>query len=202
MKVRLALLLLGVVVILSGCLFQNIPRAEFNPTPSSGYPPLFVHFDASASRSPNGPILSYDWDFDDGEESSGVTVDHTFAEKGIYSVTLTVTDSEGEVGTLWRNVQALNRAPVADFTWQPYKPTKDSPARFNASASYDPDGYITEWIWSFGDGTSDTGEYVEHLFEPQPYAPYNVRLTVIDDDGDSHFITRQVQVLGCADCGG
>jgi len=199
MKVRLALLLLGVVVVLIGCLFQSIPRAEFNPTPSSGYPPLFVHFDASASRSPNGPILSYDWDFDDGEESSGVTVDHTFAEKGIYSVTLTVTDSEGEVGTLWRNVQALSLPPVADFDHWPYLPTKQIPVEFDASESYDPDGEIMEWIWSFGDGTSDWGEITEHLFTTA--GTYTVLLTVIDDDGATGSAKKDVEVSGGGCCG-
>ena len=200
MKVRLALVLLGVVVVLTGCLFQSIPRAEFTPTPSSGYPPLAVHFDASASRSPNGPIVSYDWDFDDGEESSGVTVDHTFTEKGIYRVALNVTDSEGEVGTLWRNVQALSLPPVAYFTIEPYLPTKQTSVEFDASDSHDPDGVIVEWIWSFGDGTSGWGEFTEHLF-PTAGITYSVTLTVIDDDNVSSAITKPVRVVGCEGCG-
>jgi len=199
MRTVLILLLLGGLNIMTGCLFQSIPRAEFTPTPASGYPPLFVHFDASASRSPNGPILSYDWDFDDGEESSGVTVDHTFAEKGIYSVTLTVTDSEGEVGTLWRNVQALSLPPVADFDHWPYLPTKQTPVDFDARDSYDPDGEIVEWIWSFGDGTSGWGEITEHLF-PTAGITYSVTLTVIDDDNVSNSITKPVRVGGCEGC--
>jgi len=201
MRVRLALLLLGVVVALTGCLFQNIPRAEFTPIPSSGYPPLAVHFDASASRSPNGPILSYDWDFDDGEEAIGVTVDHTFTEKGIYRVTLTVTDSEGKVGTLWRNIQALSLPPVANFDYWPYLPTKQTPVDFDASESYDPDGEIVEWIWSFGDGTSGWGEITEHLFSTAGIT-YSVTLTVIDDDNVSCAITKPVRVVGCEGCGG
>jgi len=50
-----------------------------------------VNFDASNS-SDNVGITSYEWDFDDGTTANGETVTHKFDEKGIYEVTLTVTD--------------------------------------------------------------------------------------------------------------
>jgi len=200
MKVRLALLLLGVVVILSGCLFQNIPRAEFTSTPSSGYPPLEVDFDASASSSPNGPIVSYAWAFGDGETDTGVEVPHTFYEKGVYSVTLTVTDSAGKVGSRTRNVQALNYAPEAKFEYMIHRVTMETEVWFDASESSDPDGYIADYIWDFGDGTviSTSEDYIEHTFLPDGRTEYQVRLTVVDEDGDSDPYTQTIDI-GC--CG-
>ena len=41
-------------------------------------------------------IVAREWDFGDGEKMEGQSVTHTYAEDGIYTVTLTVTDSEGE----------------------------------------------------------------------------------------------------------
>lgn len=189
---------------LSGCLFSNLPRAEFAFSPQSGPPPLAVHFDASPSASPNGIIVSYDWDFGDGTTASGKTVDHTFTEKGIYRVTLTVTDSDGKVGTIYHNVQVLSLRPHADFTYSPYMTPTGQPVYFDASDSYDPDGEIVEYLWDFGDGTTDQGEYVDHIYTSAGGSgtSYPVKLTVIDDDGMQGSITKYVQVVGCDSCGG
>ena len=202
MKIRLffALCLLFCLAALFGCVLQTDPLAEFSAEPSSGYPPLDVHFDAGPSRSPNGPILSYDWDFDDGETDSGEEVDHTFADKGIYRVTLIVTDSEGKVGTRYKNVQALSLPPVALFDYWPRSPVKNYPVEFKATGSYDPDGEIVEYVWSFGDGESAWGEVVEHLFQTANRT-YPVTLTVIDDDNVSNSTTKSVRVFGCEGCG-
>jgi hypothetical protein len=59
-------------------------------------------------------------------------------------------------------------------------------AIFNASASYDPDGSITNYQWNFGDETSGTGALVEHIYSScnwngTGYDPFIVGLTVTDD---------------------
>jgi len=199
--VAIAVLLCGFAVV-TGCLFVGGLQAQFTATPKSGYPPLEVTFNASASSSSNGVIITYKWDFDaDGEtDASGVTTQYTFNTKGLYPVTLTVTDSTGEAATIAHNVQALSLPPVASFDYWPYLPTKDIVVTFDASDSHDPDGEIVSYIWSFGDGTSSEGEYVEHLF-PQAGIQYTVRLTVIDENGVSKWVEKRVQVIGCDTCG-
>ncbi|MEE9237517.1 MAG: PKD domain-containing protein, partial [Thermoplasmata archaeon] len=57
-----------------------------------------VTFDGSAS-SDNVGVTNYTWDFDDGILGYGAAPTHTFAEPGEYTVTLTVTDAAGNVGT-------------------------------------------------------------------------------------------------------
>ncbi len=52
-------------------------------------------FDASSSLDPNGSIASYAWDFGDGSTGSGVSVSHTFAQDGAFTVRVTVTDGDG-----------------------------------------------------------------------------------------------------------
>lgn len=54
-----------------------------------------VTFDGSGSYDPDGTITSYDWDFGDGNNASGMIVTHTYASTGNYTATLTVTDNGG-----------------------------------------------------------------------------------------------------------
>ncbi len=55
-----------------------------------------VAFNALASSDPDGQVVSYEWDFGDGEKANGVIVDHIFKNLGEYSVKLKVTDDKGE----------------------------------------------------------------------------------------------------------
>lgn len=52
-------------------------------------------FDASGSYDPDGDILSYYWDFGDGNKAEGIKVKHTYNQLGTYNVTLTVKDNSG-----------------------------------------------------------------------------------------------------------
>lgn len=71
-----------------------IPQFTFAPTtPTEGQR---VDFDASSSTAPPGrTIVSYVWNWGDGESESGITEEHDFATAGTYIVILTVTDSAG-----------------------------------------------------------------------------------------------------------
>ena len=56
---------------------------------------LTCDFDASGSFDPDGTIVSYDWNFGDGNTGIGVTPSHTYAATSAYVVNLTVTDDDG-----------------------------------------------------------------------------------------------------------
>lgn len=188
------------VIGLSGCIQPVGPLARFSATPQFSYPPLETTFDASASSSANEAIVSYDWDFGDGETGTGVVVTHTYEEKGVYEVTLVVTDSAGKTGARAQVVEALNRIPSARFTFSPFYVGADLPMRFDASDSFDPDGEIVQYIWSFGDGTTGEGMIVEHEYVTPGWKPM-VTLTVIDEDGGSGSTSKPVTVVGCDTCG-
>ncbi|MCX6671568.1 MAG: PKD domain-containing protein [Euryarchaeota archaeon] len=77
-----------------------------------------------------------------------------------------------------------NKNPVADASArEPYQGTINSIIRFDGSLSYDPDpdGYITSWLWNFGDNTDESGESISHSFLVA--GTYTVNLTVTDDKG-------------------
>jgi PKD repeat protein len=64
------------------------------PAPPTGSSPLKVYFDAYSSTSEIG-IVSYYWEFGDGDTGTGITVNHTYNTPGTYLVYLTVTDENG-----------------------------------------------------------------------------------------------------------
>lgn len=55
-----------------------------------------VTFNALKSHDLDGEIVTYEWDFGEGVESTSVVVDKIFEEPGTYDVTLKVTDDKGE----------------------------------------------------------------------------------------------------------
>ena len=56
-----------------------------------------VNFDASTSKPGTGrTIVSYSWDFGDGETKTGIRTTHDYIISGVYLVTLTVTDDRGQ----------------------------------------------------------------------------------------------------------
>jgi len=169
------------------------PIAEFIASPTTVYTGEVVDFDASASYDIDGYIVSYSWDFGDGNTGLGVTVSHSYVDDGEYPVTLTVTDNEGAVGTKTESITVLNRPPVADLTASATIVDKQETVTFDASGSYDPDGYIVSYSWDFGDGSTATGVVVDHAYEDD--GVYTVTLTVTDDNGATGSATATKTVL-------
>ncbi len=64
-----------------------------------------IIFDASSSRSFGGEIMQYLWDFGDEGEDEGRVVEYSYAEPGVYRVTLTVRDNRGFVASAWKDIR-------------------------------------------------------------------------------------------------
>src|SRR5437773_678998 len=79
--------------------------ASFTYSPSSPLPLLPVTFDASASGGTQP--YSYSWDFGDGSTGSGQSVSHSYLLPGSYTVTLTVTDANGQSVTTSQTITVL-----------------------------------------------------------------------------------------------
>ncbi len=169
------------------------PVAAFSADRTSGTSPLPVIFDASASSDPDsGDTLTYSWSFGDGASGTGVSVSHTFENAGSYTVTLTVTDSQGlyDSKTLTVAVEA-NEKPQAAFSVDKDRAFLPATFQFDASASTDADGNIASYDWDFGDGSTGTGQSASHKYESE--GTYTITLTVTDDKGatdtTSHTVT-------------
>jgi PKD repeat protein len=62
----------------------------------------------------------------------------------------------------------------------------------SAEGSHDPDGFIVEYRWDFGDGTTKFGTPVSHSYDIE--GVYEVKLTVTDNDGVTAQDTLMVHV--------
>lgn len=102
-------ILLGAGILLAGCpaFVNQSPIAIIGADPISGEAPLDVQFSGSSSFDPDGTIILFEWNFDDGSVvESGQSPSHEFGTGGTFNVLLTVTDNFGkkDTGTLQINV--------------------------------------------------------------------------------------------------
>jgi len=140
-----------------------------------------IYFNASESYDLDGQIESYVWDFGDGKNATGITTSHSYIEDGVYTVTLTVTDDDGDVGSASSTKTVSNRLPVASFTENATEVLTYETIHFDASSSYDVDGVIVSYFWDFGDGALGTSKTVNHQYTDN--GKYTVTLTLTDNDG-------------------
>ncbi|MEN3010169.1 MAG: CARDB domain-containing protein, partial [Candidatus Bipolaricaulaceae bacterium] len=135
------------------------PVASFTFAPAEPLVNQWITFDATASRDPDGTIVSYRWDFGDGATATGARVTKRYTAPGTYTVTLTVTDNQGASSSTSQRVTVRrpNQPPVASFTFTPANPNPGETVTFDASASSDPDGTLVSYAWNFGDGTTGSG---------------------------------------------
>lgn len=198
-RVLLSVFAIFLILVLVGCgvvpPLNQSPNASFTTSPTSGVAPLEVSFDASGSYDPDGNILSYEWDFKDGNTGSGEIVNHTFSSIGNYDVRLTVTDDKGATDSTTKTITVMetpNQSPIASFTVTPASGVAPLEVSFNASNSSDSDGSIISYDWDFGDGSNDSGITTIHTYENS--GDYTVQLTIIDNDGAIDSTTKTITI--------
>lgn len=153
-----------------------------------------VDYDGAASWDLDGNLISWEWSFRDGATASGPSVSHAFTAPGVYWVLLTVMDDDCmEHSAVAKTTVSLppNTPPTAD-AGGPYAGVVGVPVSFDGAASSDPDGVIVDWQWSFRDGTSGSGETVDHTYDAP--GTYWVLLTVTDDRGDQDTVTTRTDI--------
>ena len=89
------------------------PTADFTYDPMD--PPVYVTVDFSdASIDDDGSIVSWSWDFDDGNTSTLQNPSHVYNQEGEYQVVLTVTDDDGSTDTITKTVTVTPPVEVVD----------------------------------------------------------------------------------------
>jgi thermitase len=167
------------------------PRADFVAAPLTGNEPLIVTF-TDAAESLDG-IISWLWDFGDGAISCERSPSHTYDQDGAYSVSLTVTEADGQSDTMNKadcivvsdsqpdcrfDITLLDRGVqlIASFT--------------DCSTSYDG---VVSWQWDFGDGNTSEVQDPDHIYTQGGL--HTVTLAVWDADGSIGQISHQVEVV-------
>lgn len=161
-------------------------------------------FDASASLDPNGTVASYAWDFGDGSTGTGVSVNHTFAQDGAFTVRVTVTDNDGLTDSATFTVNVTNVAPVLAAVPN---------GSLNAGATYTASGTFTDpgadaWTATVNWGDGSAPEVVPlggrsfsltHIYTAG--GTYTVAIDIADDDASgsgTHTVTVAQPAPGLA----
>ena len=85
-----------------------------------------------------------------------------------------------------------NRPPLASARVSPAAPTVGQAVSFDASGSSDPDGTITTYAWTFGDGQGSNQAVVSHTYAQAGTFP--ITLTVTDNRGATGVASGQITV--------
>jgi len=93
---------------------NNAPVSSFSHSCTA----LACSFDGSASSDSDGSVVSYSWNFGDGNTASTVSPAHSYSANGSYTATLTVTDNEGATHSSSQTVTVSDgtEPPPADIT--------------------------------------------------------------------------------------
>jgi chitodextrinase len=154
-----------------------------------------VTFDGRGSSDPDGGITSYRWEYGDGSSGTGRTASHTYEATGEYTVTLRVTDDDGNTDTATTTVSVTDRPnepPTASVSVQPSAPSVGATVTFDGTSSSDPDGTLTSYEWSVDGSPVASGETAEYSFETP--GDHEIELVVTDDAGSMASATRSIDV--------
>ncbi len=153
--------------------------------------PLLVSFSAETlDATPTNNII---WNFGDGTTSTELSPTHTYAESGIYEVTVEINNGAC-IANGWSIIC------VHDGPWFP----EDCQAIFDAypinaaGTMYQfkdlSQNNIDAWEWNFGDGSTSTEQHPVHVFANEGF--YDVTLAISTEDGCESKTFRTIAVGG------
>lgn len=170
--------------------------------------PINIQFDASYAPIPTTKydILSYLWNFGDGQTATAKTITHLYegmgSNQGRYDVQLQINIRDkqtGQEGTETYNttVTIANVELMADFTADPESGPAPLTVDFDGGGSIAPAGEITSYEWDF-DGSNTfrgaSGATATNDFEQ--VGTYAVSLRVTDSTGSFKVVTKEITVEG------
>ncbi len=165
-------------------------QATINPTstitadahgPYTGYTNTAIQFTGSAT---GGTTYTWNWNFGDGTTSTQQNPTHTYTTTGTKTVTLTVTSNSHTISdtasvSVITKPFSINDAQLTADAGGPYYEIIDVPIQFDGSKSYNKNGAILTYKWSFGDGNANTSITPTHTYTKE--GNYTIKLTVTDD---------------------
>ncbi|MBI5525227.1 MAG: PKD domain-containing protein [Deltaproteobacteria bacterium] len=189
-----------VAALAAGCTESkpNQPPAIVLTGPNVARVNVAATFDASETEDEDGYVDLASWSFDFGDGSEPLTgansASHVFTKAGEFPVTVSVKDDDGAESKVSKVVSVVaNSAPRAVLSG-PSAVRKGLEARFDASASEDGDGYITEYSFDFEGKTPavKAGAVMSHVYTAA--GSYTVTVEVTDNDGSTGSVSLQVLV--------
>ncbi len=180
-------------------IINRLPTAQFAVSLGDNAEGSLVEFEDS-SHDLDGVISYWVWDFGDGSTSNEASPTHAYDSAGFFSVTLSVTDNDGDTSDAYVfKIEVVNSGPLAQFTLQ-QSTVYVAQSLILIDESFDPsvNGEIVHVAWDFGDGAYQAGgpssdNMYSHVFALP--GTYTVTLYVIDNDGAMARTQTTVEVL-------
>ncbi len=143
---------------------QTPPVAGFTAAPTSGCGPLAVQFTDQSSNN----VSTWSWSFPGGTPSTSSAENPlvTYSTPGTYSVTLTVSNSQGNHTVTQNNLITVLPATTAGFS---FAVDGDEVTFTNSSTN------ATSYLWNFDDGNTSTQANPVHVYAQG--GTYEVSLT-------------------------
>jgi PKD repeat protein len=114
----------------------DYPTVMFTYSPLEPLVNETVSFDAATSLPKGGSITDYSWSFGDGQTGAGSTVTHSYSATGAFTVTLTLTDSEGLTNSTSKEVTVtIHNVAITSVTASPNTVEKEGTITLQITAS-------------------------------------------------------------------
>lgn len=135
------------------------PVAVLGASPTTGGAPLHVTLDASGSTDSAGRITAYAWDVDANGTTDATTADPVLTHDypaGTWHAVVTVHDDKGLSATSGPVEIRVAGPPHAVVSVDKHGKS-GQPVLFDATGSFEDNGAITSYTFTFGDGTQVSG---------------------------------------------
>lgn len=131
------------------------PTADFTYSPINPSKQSVIEF-TDISTDPDGDIVSWYWDFGDGDSSTDQHPTHQYTTYGTYTVSLEVTDNHGVTNTTTQQIQVLSLPPVFNNP-DPSNESTEQELSFTWSITIeDPEGDTFNWNIECSNGQSNS----------------------------------------------
>jgi gliding motility-associated-like protein len=160
------------------------PLVTVAPLITSGCAPVCVTFSNTAAG-----VGAFSWNFGDGNTSTLITPSNCFLGKGTFTVSLTVTDNNGCIGSATASV-IVYPVPHADFSASPQPTTiLDNQIHFTDLSTL---AIINSYSWTLGNNTSSIVQNPICLYADT--GMYPVELFVVSDHGCRDSMIKYIRI--------
>jgi len=166
-------------------------QANLKATPTSGVVPLSVKFDASGSTYADGEIVSYEWDFGEGNSprSDTAQVRYLYTTIGTFNAKVTAIASDGKQSSIELPITVRPISVTACFETSIDSGTAPLEIEFDPTCS---SGTVIKYRWRFGQKNTSVDRKPTFTFT-QP-GTYPVRLEIADGENVIDSITKEIIV--------
>jgi poly(hydroxyalkanoate) depolymerase family esterase len=133
-----------------------------------------------------------------GANTAYVTENSVTVSDGEINIEFATVTENALINAIKITALSYSGEPVADFSVSPTYVGPGDNVTVDASASYDPDGTITNYQVSFGDGYTANGVVTSHQYTNE--GSYTITLTVTDNDSKSNTLEKNVTVSEAPSC--